>query len=211
MGLESSERTKPTLLGRSVTGFSEKMICAVRGGRYTGSLGGTTKTSMRFVCGRFSFSVRIKLLSRSMLRRCGRCQLKRVMARVDVFIRAVGSYCAGCCSSALDSRALHWIVGSAMPPYLVQCSSKQCIAIWGWGTREANASSSEQKAWLWRTYSPIISPYFPASSVARWTPPRPASWAAWVRHEKPSARYTASGCASSVGSSECDATATDKS
>ena len=26
-----------------------------------------------------------------------------------------------------------------MPPYLVQCSSKQCIAIWGWGTREANA------------------------------------------------------------------------
>ena len=54
-------------------------------------------------------------------------------------------------------------------------------------------------------------PEYPASSVARWTPPRPASWAAWVRHEKPSARYTASGCASSVGSSECDATATDKS
>ena len=51
----------------------------------------------------------------------------------------------------------------------------------------------------------------PASSVSRWTPPRSASWAAWVRHEKPSARYTASGCASSVGSSECDATATDKS
>ena len=54
-------------------------------------------------------------------------------------------------------------------------------------------------------------PEYAASSVARWTPPRPASWAAWVRHEKPSARYTASGCASSVGSSECDATATDKS
>ena len=36
-------------------------------------------------------------------------------------------------------------------------------------------------------------PEYPASSVARWTPPRPASWAAWVRHEKPSARYTASG------------------
>ena len=54
-------------------------------------------------------------------------------------------------------------------------------------------------------------PEYAASSVARWTPPRPASCAAWVRHEKPSARYTASGCASSVGSSECDATATDKS
>ena len=36
-------------------------------------------------------------------------------------------------------------------------------------------------------------PEYPASSVARWTPPRPVSWAAWVRHEKPSARYTASG------------------
>ena len=36
-------------------------------------------------------------------------------------------------------------------------------------------------------------PEYAASSVARWTPPRPASWAAWVRHEKPSARYTASG------------------
>ncbi len=54
-------------------------------------------------------------------------------------------------------------------------------------------------------------PEYAASSVARWTPLRPASWAAWVRHEKPSARYTASGCASSVGSSECNATATDKS
>ena len=51
----------------------------------------------------------------------------------------------------------------------------------------------------------------PASRVARWTPPRPASWAAWVRHEKPSARYTASGCAARDGSSECDATATDRS
>ena len=51
----------------------------------------------------------------------------------------------------------------------------------------------------------------PASSVARWTPPRPASWAAWVRHEKPSARYAASGCAARDGSSECDATATDRS
>ena len=51
----------------------------------------------------------------------------------------------------------------------------------------------------------------PASSVARWTPPRPASWAAWVRQEKPSARYTASGCAARDGSSECDATATDRS
>ena len=62
-----------------------------------------------------------------------------------------------------------------MPPYLVQCSSKQCIATWGQGAREAIASSSEQKSWLWRTHFPIISPYFPASSVARWTPPRPAS------------------------------------
>ena len=193
MGLESSERTKSTLLGRSVTGSSEKTTCVVPVGGSTGSLGKTMKTSVGYVRGRSNSFVRIKLPSLSMLRRCGRCQLKRVMARVDVFIRAVGSYCAGCCSSALDSRALHWIVGSAMPPYLVQCSSKQCIAIWGWGTREANASSSEQKAWLWRTHSPIISPYFPASSVARWTPPRPASWAAWVRHEKPSARYTASG------------------
>ena len=51
----------------------------------------------------------------------------------------------------------------------------------------------------------------PASRVARWTPPRSASWAAWVRHEKPSARYTASGCADRDGSSECDATATDRS
>ena len=51
----------------------------------------------------------------------------------------------------------------------------------------------------------------PASRVARWTPPRPASWAAWVRHEKPSARYTASGCADRDGSRECDATATDRS
>ena len=51
----------------------------------------------------------------------------------------------------------------------------------------------------------------PASSVARWTPPRSASWAAWVRHEKPSARYTASGCADRDGSSEWDATATDRS
>ena len=51
----------------------------------------------------------------------------------------------------------------------------------------------------------------PASSVARWTPPRPASWAAWVRHEKPSARYTASGFADRDGSSEWDATATDRS
>jgi len=51
----------------------------------------------------------------------------------------------------------------------------------------------------------------PASSVARWTPPRPASWAAWVRHENPSARYTASGCADRDGSRECDATATDRS
>ena len=51
----------------------------------------------------------------------------------------------------------------------------------------------------------------PARSVARWTPPRSASWAAWVRHEKPSARYTASGCADRDGSSECDATATDRS
>ena len=51
----------------------------------------------------------------------------------------------------------------------------------------------------------------PASSVARWTPPRPASCAAWVRHEKPSARYTASGFADRDGSSEWDATATDRS
>ena len=51
----------------------------------------------------------------------------------------------------------------------------------------------------------------PASRVARWTPPRPASCAAWVRHEKPSARYTASGCADRDGSRECDATATDRS
>ena len=51
----------------------------------------------------------------------------------------------------------------------------------------------------------------PASSVARWTPPRPASCAAWVRHEKPSARYTASGWADRDGSRECDATATDRS
>ena len=51
----------------------------------------------------------------------------------------------------------------------------------------------------------------PASSVARWTPPRPASCAAWVRHEKPSARYTASGWADRDGSSECEATATDRS
>ena len=51
----------------------------------------------------------------------------------------------------------------------------------------------------------------PASSVARWTPPRPASCAAWVRQEKPSARYTASGCADRDGSSEWDATATDRS
>ena len=78
-------------------------------------------------------------------------------------------------------------------------------------TREAIASRSEQKAWLWHTHSPIISPYCPASSVARWTPPRSASWAAWVRHEKPSARYTASGCADRDGSSECEATATDRS
>ena len=54
-------------------------------------------------------------------------------------------------------------------------------------------------------------PEYPASSVARWTPPRPASCAAWVRQEKPSARYTASGCADRDGSSECDATATDRS
>ena len=51
----------------------------------------------------------------------------------------------------------------------------------------------------------------PASSIARCTPPRPASWAAWVRQEKPSARYTASGCADRDGSSEWDATATDRS
>ena len=51
----------------------------------------------------------------------------------------------------------------------------------------------------------------PASSVARWRPPRPASCAAWVRHEKPSARYTASGWADRDGSSECEATATDRS
>ena len=51
----------------------------------------------------------------------------------------------------------------------------------------------------------------PASSVARWTPLRPASCAAWVRHEKPSARYTASGWADRDGSSECEATATDRS
>ena len=56
-----------------------------------------------------------------------------------------------------------------------------------------------------------IQPTRPASSVARWTPPRPASWAAWVRHEKPSARYTASGFADRDGSSEWDATATDRS
>ena len=42
----------------------------------------------------------------------------------------------------------------------------------------------------------------PASSVARCTPPRPASCAAWVRHENPSARNTASGCADRDGSSE---------
>ena len=42
----------------------------------------------------------------------------------------------------------------------------------------------------------------PASSVARCTPLRPASCAAWVRHEKPSARYTASGWADRDGSSE---------
>ena len=51
----------------------------------------------------------------------------------------------------------------------------------------------------------------PASRVARWTPPRSASCAAWVRHEKPSARYTASGFADRDGSSEWDATATDRS
>ena len=56
-----------------------------------------------------------------------------------------------------------------------------------------------------------IHPARPASSVARWTPPRPASCAAWVRQEKPSARYTASGFADRDGSSECDATATDRS
>ena len=188
MALENWARMMLSSRGRSVTGSSEKMICVVPGGRYTGSLGGTMKISPRYVRGRSSSSGRIKLLSLSMPRHCGRCRLKRVMARVGVFIRAVGSYCAGCCSSALDSRALHWIVGSAMPPYLVQCSSKQCIATWGQGAREAIASSSEQKSWLWRTHFPIISPYFPASRVARWTPPRPASCAAWVRHEKPSAR-----------------------
>ena len=56
-----------------------------------------------------------------------------------------------------------------------------------------------------------IQPECPASRVARWTPPRPASCAAWVRHENPSARYTASGCADRDGSRECDATATDRS
>ena len=211
MGSASLARTMRSSRGRSVTGSNVKMTCAVLVGGSTESLGGTTKTSLRYVRGQFSCFVRIKLPSQSMLRRCGLCRLLPVMARVGVFIRAVGSYCAGCCSSALDSRALHWIVGSAMPPYLVQCSSKQCIATWRQGPREAIASSSEQKAWLWRTHSPITSPYFPASSVARWTPPRPASWAAWVRHEKPSARYTASGCAARDGSRECDATATDRS
>ena len=202
MGSASLARMMRSSRGRSVTGSNVKMICAVLVGGYTGSLGGTTKISPRYVRGRSSSSVRIKLLSLSMPRHCGRCRLKRVMARVDVFMRAVGSYCTGFCSSALDSRALHWIVGSAMPPYLVQCSSKQCIATWGQSAREALASSSEQKACLWRTHSPIISPYFPASRVARWTPPRSASCAAWVRHEKPSARYTASGFADRDGSSE---------
>ena len=45
-------------------------------------------------------------------------------------------------------------------------------------------------------------PEYAASSVARCTPLRPASCAAWVRHENPSARYTASGCADRDGSSE---------
>ena len=54
-------------------------------------------------------------------------------------------------------------------------------------------------------------PEYAASSVARCTPLRPASCAAWVRHEKPSARYTASGWADRDGSSECEATATDRS
>ena len=48
----------------------------------------------------------------------------------------------------------------------------------------------------------VIQAELPASSVARCTPLRPASCAAWVRHENPSARYTASGCADRDGSSE---------
>ena len=50
-----------------------------------------------------------------------------------------------------------------------------------------------------------------ASSVAKWTPPLPASCSACVRHEKPSARYTAPGSSSRAGSSDSPATPTDTS
>ena len=50
-----------------------------------------------------------------------------------------------------------------------------------------------------------------ASSVAKWTPPLLASCSACVRHEKPSARYTAPGSSSRAGSSDSPATPTDTS
>ena len=50
-----------------------------------------------------------------------------------------------------------------------------------------------------------------ASSVAKWTPPLPASCSACVRHEKPSARYTAPGSSSRAGNSDSPATPTDTS
>ena len=50
-----------------------------------------------------------------------------------------------------------------------------------------------------------------ASSVAKWTPPLLASCSACVRHEKPSARYTAPGSSSRAGNSDSPATPTDTS
>ena len=51
------------------------------------------KTSMRYVRGRSSSFVRIKLPSLSMLRRCGRCRLPRAMVQADVFMSMLDEVC----------------------------------------------------------------------------------------------------------------------
>ena len=53
------------------------------------------KTSVGNVRGRYNSFVRIKLPSLSMLRRWGRCRLKRGMARGDVFMSTLDEACTG--------------------------------------------------------------------------------------------------------------------
>ncbi len=97
----------------------------------------------------------------------------------------------------------------------IDCNArvKRCNAAGGQGACETIAPRrSDKEGWRRRTHSPIISPYFPRKQRRQVDAPRPEAGGCHRCGTKSRPPDTPrSGCASSVGSSECDATATDKS